>query len=152
MPQPATPREVFHTLVDGVSRMIAGEPDQVERLAQLYAEQTHVVHPMAPLGGAPLVTRDDLRRHFAEGPGMAAGRLRGFHATDIVIHDTTDPEVIVAEFTYRGDGDNGPFAVPCVFILRVHDGKIVASRDYADHLGFARIGGRLDELFTQLKG
>src|SRR5690348_4411844 len=25
--------------------------------------------------------------------------------TDIVLHDTTDPEVIVAEFTYRGDGD-----------------------------------------------
>jgi ketosteroid isomerase-like protein len=82
---------------------------------------------------------------------MAAGRLRGFHATDIVIHDTTDPEVIVAEFTYRGDGDHGPFAVPCVFILRVRDGQIIASRDYTDHLSFARIGGRLDELFAQLK-
>ncbi len=64
----------------------------------------------------------------------------------------TLPLVIVAEFAYRGDGDRGPFAVPCVFVLRVRDGQIVASRDYTDHLGFARIGGRLDDLFAQLKG
>ena len=143
---PRTPTEVFHELVDGVERLVGGEQSQVDRLAALYAEQTDVRHPMAPLGDTPLRTREELRRHFAAGPGDSPG-LTGFHAADIRVHETADPEVVVAEFTYRGEG----FAVPCIFVLRVRDGLIVESRDYTAHLEFARLGGRLDDLFEALR-
>lgn len=145
MTRPRPPHDVFHQLVDGVARLVAGDTDQVDRLAALYADDTHVEHPMSPLGDPPLRTREEVRRHFAR---MTGGNpaLRGWHAGDIVIHDTADPEVIVAEFAYQGDGDQGPFRVPCVFVLRVRDGQIVASRDYVDHLAIARITDRLDAL------
>jgi ketosteroid isomerase-like protein len=60
---------------------------------------------------------------------------------DLVIHETTDPEVIVAEFEYQGTvAETGEeFALPGIFVMRVRDGEIVSSRDYFDHLTAARI-------------
>jgi ketosteroid isomerase-like protein len=150
MPQPPTPREVFHRLVDGVAKLVAGDLDQVDQLAALYAEQTDVTHPMAPLPQPPLRTREDLRRHFADGPGRVGGALPDYRADNVVIHETTDPEVIVAEFEYRGTGPNGPFALPCVFIMRVRDGHIVWSRDYSSRLASAQAFGQLNRLFQDL--
>lgn len=134
-----------------MAALVAGDVGQADRLADLYAEHTQVEHPMSPLGDRPLRTRAELRRHFASGPDMAGDTLRGFHAADIAIHDAADPEVIAAEFTYQGTGDGTPFRVPCVFVLRVRDGQIVASRDYVNHLAFAQLAGRLDDLFQRLR-
>lgn len=145
-----TPTEVFHQLVGGVAKLVAGDERQADALADLYAEQTHVTHPFAPAGAPTLRTREDLRRHFSAGPGAAAGRFRSFAAEHIVVHRTLDPEVVVAEFRYEGESVDGPFTVPCVFVLRVRDGQIVESRDYVHHLETARAAGRLDELVAAL--
>lgn len=139
MATPASPREVFLALVDGVAE---GRWDE---LPSLYAEQTHVVHPFDPLRAPALRTREELRAHFT--PTGGGPRLRRRPA-NITIHETADPEVIVAEFEYRGvDADTGEaFAQPAIFVLRVRDGQIVESRDYFDHLSTARIRGHLDAL------
>jgi hypothetical protein len=34
MPQPATPRDVFHRLVNGVAKLVAGDTGQVDVLAR----------------------------------------------------------------------------------------------------------------------
>jgi ketosteroid isomerase-like protein len=135
------PREVFLALVHGVAQ------ERWDELPNLYAEQTHVVHPFDPLRGPALRTRDDLRAHFR--PTGAGPRLHR-RAADITVHETTDPEVIVAEFEYRGTvaGTGEPFALPGIFVLRVRDGEIVSSRDYFDHLTAARIRGQLDGLIA----
>jgi len=134
-----TPREVFLALVHGVA------DGRWDELPGLYAEQTHVVHPFDPLRGAALRTRDELRAHFR--PTDSGPKLHR-RATNITIHETTDPEVIVAEFEYQGtvDGTGEPFTLPGIFVLRVRDGEIVSSRDYFDHVTAARIRGRLDAL------
>ncbi|MGD0607020.1 MAG: hypothetical protein ABSA53_25965 [Streptosporangiaceae bacterium] len=70
MAQPRSPREVFLALVNGIAE---GNPDG---LPELYAEQTNVVHPFDPLRGAPLRSRDELRKRMeslAARPGRAAG-------------------------------------------------------------------------------
>ncbi len=54
------------------------------------------------------------------------------------------------EFTYAGMAERGAFAVPCVFVVRVRDGQVVESRDYADHVGIARALGRLEPLARAL--
>ena len=70
---------------------------------------------------------------------------------NVTIHETTDPEVIVAEFEYQGTtGAGEAYALPAIFVMRVRDGEIVSSRDYHDHLASARAGGRLGELFAAL--
>jgi len=141
MPEPRSPRDVFLALVHGVAE------NRWDELPDLYAEQTDVVHPFDPLRAPALRTREELREHFT--PTGAGPRLDR-RPVNIVIHETTDPEVIVAEFEYAGTraADGASFRVPCIFVLRVRDGLIVESRDYVDHVGMARARGTLDELFA----
>jgi ketosteroid isomerase-like protein len=139
MTQPRSPREVFLALVHGVAE---GRWDE---LPSLYADQTDVVHPFDPLRAPALRTRDELREHFR--PTGADPRLDRRPA-NITIHETTDPEVIVAEFEYQGTvADTGePYALPGIFVLRVRNGEIVSSRDYFDHVTAARVRGQFDTL------
>jgi ketosteroid isomerase-like protein len=139
-----SPREVFLALVHGVA---AG---RWQELPELYAEETNVVHPFDPLRAPALRTRDELRAHFQ--PSDAVPKMERRPA-NITIHETGDPEVIVAEFEYVGtDARTGePTALPGIFVLRVRDGEIVESRDYFDHLTAARIRGGLGALMTTLE-
>jgi ketosteroid isomerase-like protein len=144
MGQPLSPQDVFLALVNGVAE---GRWDE---LPDLYAEQTHVVHPFDPRRSPALRTRDELREHFRP---TGAGPQLDRRAANITIHETTDPEVIVAEFEYQGTVvDTGePFTQPGIFVLRVRDGEIVSSRDYFDHVTTAGIRGQLDALVAALK-
>lgn len=141
-----TPTDVFLRLVRGVADR------DFEALPGLYAEQTDVRHPMSPYGDHPLLSRDALREHFG-GTGPRVAEVVKFQPANLRIHETRDPEVIVAEFDYAGTviATGEPFTVPCVFVLRVRDGLIVESRDYIDHLAMARARGQLDELLAALK-
>jgi ketosteroid isomerase-like protein len=147
---PPAPADVVRTVADGVCRLIIGEltepqmRTQLDQLARLYAERTDVRHPLAPLGDAPLRTRADVRRHFAEGLARTQG-VESFEAVGHV-HQTSDPELVVFEFSYVGSVNSRPFTVPCVFVTRVRNGVIVESRDYVDHLSMARAFGRLGDL------
>jgi uncharacterized protein len=139
-----SPRDVFLALVHGVA------DERWEELPGLYAERTDVLHPFDPLRGPALRTRDELRAHFTpagEGPRLDR------RVENVVVHETADPEVIVAEFEYRGTvvetGES--FVQPGIFVLRVRDGEIVSSRDYFDHVTGASIRGRLDDLVAAVK-
>lgn len=145
MAQPRSPREVFLALVNGITE---GRWDE---LPSLYADQTDVVHPFDPLRAPALRTRDEIREHFtprehATPTDREPGRRR--RAANITIHETTDPEVIVAEFEYQGTaaGTGEPYVLPAIFVLRVRNGEIVSSRDYFDHLAAAQSRGQLAEL------
>ena len=130
-----TPAEVFLRLVHGVCE------ERWEDVVQLYAEQTDVSHPFAPDGTPPLLSREALRAHFTPPPGYTMPLRR--RPANIRVHETTDPEVIVAEFEYQGEtiATGKPFAVPCVFVMRVRNGQIVESRDYIDHARSVRARG-----------
>jgi ketosteroid isomerase-like protein len=58
---------------------------------------------------------------------------------NVVVHDTVDPEVIIAEYelagiiTTTGQRASAPF----VLMLRVHDGKVVHVREYQNPLALA---------------
>lgn len=140
-----SPREVFLELVTGVAE------GRWDSLPQLYAEQTHVVHPFHPVGGEPLTSRDELRAHFTVPDGAAPVPRRTVE--NVVIHETSDPEVIVAEFEYHGDaaGTGERVVIPAVFVMRVRDGEIVSSRDYLDHLASARFRGQLGEVLDAVR-
>jgi uncharacterized protein len=139
-PTPASPADVFDRLLHGVC------DQRWDDLPGLYAAQTHVLHPLDPFRSPPLLTREELARHF-QGGAEILGDLR-FEAAAITVHETSDPEVVIGEFEYRGvaPGTGEPFAIPNIFVLRVRDGQIVASRDYVDHIEIARLLGKLDGL------
>jgi ketosteroid isomerase-like protein len=145
MSRPQTPREVFLALVTGVAE------ERWDELPELYAEETDVLHPIDPFRGPALRTRDQLREHFT--PTSAGPRLRR-RVENVTVHETADPEVVVAEFEYHGTvvETGEPFVQPGIFVLRVRDGEIVSSRDYLDHVTSMRVRGRLPELVAAVEG
>jgi hypothetical protein len=57
-------------------------------------------------------------------------RLRRFEKP--VVHETTDPELLVLEFEAVGDTDaeNAPSRLPDIQLWRVRDGHVLSMRDY----------------------
>jgi uncharacterized protein len=73
---------------------------------------------------------------------------RVLEASNVVVHDTADPEVVIAKLDYDGRvaTTGHTFRVANVQVLRVLDGRIVSSRDHHDHLSLAAAVGRLQGL------
>lgn len=140
-----SPREVFLRLVHGVAD---GEFDE---LPNLYGEVTDVRHPMATPEAEPLTSRRALQEHFTV-PPEARDSLPKRRVVDVVVHETADPEVIIAEFAYEFTlPDASPAKVPCVFVMRVRDGRIIESRDYIDPIRTYTARGHLDRLVASLR-
>ena len=169
-----TPEEVFLKLVRGIGDR------ELAALPELYAERTDVRHPMNPYGDHPLLSRDALREHggtelkalgdgfmasfpsatralqFAAALQRAVGtraEVIRFQPENIRVHQTADPEVIVAEFDYVGTviATGEPFSASNVIVLRVRDGQIVESRDSIDHVAMTRARGLTEQLVTALR-
>jgi ketosteroid isomerase-like protein len=142
MSESATPREVFERLIGGIARQ------EWQQLPDLYAEDTVVEHPFGAPEPLRLQGREQLRKHFA----AAAGGPVELQAHNVVVHETSDPEVIVAEFDYDGrvTTTDRRFTVSNIQVLRVRDGQILSSRDYHDHLALAKATGSLPQLVAAL--
>ncbi|MFG3020001.1 nuclear transport factor 2 family protein [Streptomyces sp. NPDC048254] len=98
-----------------------------------------------------MTSRRALQEHFTvppEGPESLPKR----RVVDVLVHETADPEVIVAEFAYEFTlPDDSTAKVPCVFVMRVRDGRIIESRDYIDPIRAYTVRGDLDLLITSLR-
>jgi ketosteroid isomerase-like protein len=133
-------------------RLVHGVADgDVDALPDLYGEVTDVRHPMGTPASEPLRSRRALQEHFAVPPEVRE-TLPKRRVVDVVVHETADPEVIVAEFGYEFTSPDGSAAkVPCVFVMRVRDGRIIESRDYIDPIRTYTARGELDRLIAVLR-
>jgi ketosteroid isomerase-like protein len=127
---------VFESLLAGI-----GEGRWSE-LADLYAPDTVVEQPMMPPRRLRIQGRDEVRRHFE----AAAGSGFTIHPTNVVIHQTSDPELLIAEFDYHLRYAGRTTTSANIQVMRIRDGLIVESRDYHDHLRFAALAGRAEPL------
>ncbi|MFD0273484.1 nuclear transport factor 2 family protein [Kitasatospora sp. NPDC127111] len=145
MPEALSPREVFQKLLDGIT---AG---RFSELAELYAEDAVVETVLAPVGPRRFEGRAAVAERFAE---VAANSPLKLTATNVVIRETDDPEVIVSEWTYQAHHrvTGRDFEAANIQVLRARDGLIVSTRDYHDHLALAVAGGNLPELVEALNG
>jgi len=100
-------------------------------LADCYAEDVVVELPFTP-AGVPRVTRgrEELRSRFK----AASAVRRLMKADNVVVHETSDPAVLVAEFDLHNEwlADGSVFVSSYVLVLTVRHGEIVESRDYSD--------------------
>jgi ketosteroid isomerase-like protein len=140
MSDPTSPHQVLESLLQGIS------DGRWNDLADLYAEGAVVEMPFAPSGPTRLEGREAVRAHFA---AAAEGPLK-LQASNVVVHDTGDPEVVIAEFDYQGQvtTTGRSFRVANIQVLRVRDGQIVSSRDFHNHLAIAAALGQ--ELLSSL--
>ncbi len=119
-----TPRQLF-TLMQ---RQWLGD---TQTFTELLAEDAIIEMPFARPGRPSRIEGREKFHAFAQ-PQQAAFPVRFDAVTDIVIHDTADPEVIVAEYTLVGTlTTTGHSAeAPFIAVLRARDGQIVNWREY----------------------
>jgi uncharacterized protein len=93
-------------------------------------------------------TREDLRARFQAGAAVR----RYTSVREVTIHETSDPEVIVAEYELHGEmtATGEPFSARFAMVITVRDGHIVHSRDYADPITGARLRGTVPDLISAL--
>lgn len=130
------PREVLERLRQRL------EADDKQAFADLLAADGVVEWPFTPPGVPERVVGRDAMRSFLARAG-AANRLR-YEQVDFDVHDTQDPEVIVAEMRVRGTNveTGSPFRLRAIAVMRARDGEIVSYRDYIDPLALARVTGQ----------
>jgi uncharacterized protein len=119
-------------------------------MADCYAEQFVIEMPFAA-GLAPeraQLTREEFRARVTA--GLSSRRYT--RALDVRIHETADPEVVVAEYRLEGHkvADASSFSLAFVMVVTVRDGLIVHSRDYSNPIDGARLLGRLSQLVELL--
>lgn len=126
-----TPRQIFDRCLEG---MRTGTHD----FDDLLAEDCVVETPFA--AGGPRRTTGRAEFLARAVPERAALPVRFDHARTLAVHETTDPEVIVAEYELGGTvlGSGRRESACFVVVLRAHDGRITHWREYQDTLAIAR--------------
>ncbi|MFB9833522.1 nuclear transport factor 2 family protein [Actinoallomurus acaciae] len=129
----ATPREVLARLHE---LTVADEAGAVD----LYAEDAVHEIPFAPAGAPARVEgQEALRRLMDAQGGRSPVKYQGFE--NVQVWDTTDPEVIIAEYEVVGTvvSTGAGFRLSQLLILRVRDGRILLTRSYLDPGRFAEL-------------
>jgi uncharacterized protein len=73
--------------------------------------------------------REALRALMNAQSGRSPVTYEGFE--NLTVWETTDPEVIIAEYEIAGTGADGAgFRIPQLLVLRVRDGRIALTRSY----------------------
>ncbi|WP_051570858.1 nuclear transport factor 2 family protein [Cryptosporangium arvum] len=123
--------DLFHRLLDGLSS------DDWTALADLYAEDAHVTIPLALPEPTVLDGRAEIAAHFAR---MTSMPVR-FTVANAVVHETVDPDVVIAEFVYdvHVTTTGARARVSNVQYLRSRDGLIAETHDYHDHTRLGRV-------------
>ncbi|WP_433450200.1 nuclear transport factor 2 family protein [Streptomyces sp. CA-142005] len=129
---PRTPRDV---LARYYRAMLDKSADD---LADLYAVDAVHEFPFTSPGFPPRFEgREAVRAGYRAAWG--AGPAQVEEIEQIAIHDTADPEVVIAEQVVRGSlpATGASFSVPGLLVLRVRDGLLTRVRDYMDSAGVA---------------
>ena len=142
MSRPASPQEVVEAVMQGIA------DQNWQDLHKLYCEQAVVEYPFALPAPTRIEGQEAIRKHFAT---FAAAPLK-LQVRNMVVRQTTDPEVVVAEWDYDGlvTTTGRMFRVSNIQVSRVRHGKIVESRDYHNHALMANVMGRLPVLVAAL--
>lgn len=119
-----SPRETAELLL---RTLVTGSRDEI---ADLYAPDVRIVNVWAPGGPATSEGRETLRARM-----NATAKLWDFESTsDVAVHETTDPEVILLEYRVNGRiaASGRAFSLGFVSVLRIVDGLIAHARDYSN--------------------
>lgn len=130
------PREVL-------DRMLPMLRDKdLDGLADMYAEDGVHELPFAPPNAPRRIEgREQIRDYFNS--TLSDVPLEFHEFRPMKIHDTDDPEVIVAEYDVHGEATNTgrTFTVRYLWVLKISNGEIVSWRDYWNPLEILDLQG-----------
>ncbi|RSD13671.1 nuclear transport factor 2 family protein [Amycolatopsis eburnea] len=119
--------------------------------AGLWAEDGVLEFPFAAPGyPARVEGRDAIREYLRDYPNLLDIR----EVTAKTVHETTDPAVVVAEFTVAGVvvATQKPYELSYIAVITVEDGEIRRYRDYWSPQAAADLLGGADELTAAFTG
>jgi ketosteroid isomerase-like protein len=123
---------------DTVERMLrAGRELDIETFVELMAPDGYIEWPYRPPGvPARLRGRTEIRQFLT---AAASEFIRFDEYRDVVVHETTDPEVIIVEYEAHGTvvPTGAPFLQTVIAVFRVRNGQILSYRDYINPLPLA---------------
>ncbi|MFG1645805.1 nuclear transport factor 2 family protein [Amycolatopsis sp. NPDC049252] len=127
----ATSREV----VERVLR--AGLAMDTDTFVGLIAPDGYIEWPYRPAGVPDRLEGREQIREFLT--AQAKGLVRFDEYRNTVIHETTDPEVVIVEYDVHGTvvPTGAPFHQTIIAVLRIRDGLVVSYRDYLNPLVLA---------------
>ncbi|WP_336216852.1 nuclear transport factor 2 family protein [Nonomuraea sp. LPB2021202275-12-8] len=106
-----------------------------DALASLYAEDG--LHEF-PFGGLrPYKGRQEIRTGYQASWGSTPAVVREIR--NVVVHHSTDPEVVIVEQETVVTVNDHPITVPSLLVLRIRDGRIIHTRDYMDTSAIAAV-------------
>lgn len=120
-----TPRETLDVMLPLL------RDKELGALADMYAIDGVHELPFAPPGAPTRIEgRERVRQYFTGTLAQVPLMFHAFHA--VAVYDTTDPEVIIAEYDAEGEvADTGRrFTTRYLWVLRIVDGRIACWRDY----------------------
>jgi len=125
--QVAGPREVLAGFLDLLLRR---DPALLDRYA------ADAVHEF-PFDGRRMIGRDQIKTAFTAGWARNRYRVAGFG--EPVVYQTSDSEVIIAEYdvTVAAVASGTSFTGPIVLVLRARSGEIASIREYFNPAGAA---------------
>lgn len=139
MTESTTPVRTAREVAEQVFRMVE-HSDVV--FSDLFAADGVLEYPFA---GPGMPSRIEGREAIAEFHGnLSQLRTRiDREGATWTLHETTDPEVVIAEFEHHGTivPEGKPYELIAVGVMRVRDGEIVSYRDYMNPLAIAALAG-----------
>jgi len=143
MPDQMTPRQVVEALMQGIS------DGRWHELHAFYAADAVVEYPFGLPKPSRLEGIETIRTYFA----AVSGFPLALRARNMVVRQTTDPDVVIAEWDYdvTVTSTNRSLSVSNIQVTTVRNGMIVASRDYHNHFALAEATGRLPALLAALE-
>lgn len=109
-----------------------------DELADLYSEDGVHEFPFRMPGMVERYNgREEIRAGYRASWGATPASVEEIR--NVVIHQSTDPEVLVVEHETAVTVYGQPYTVPGLLVLRVRDGKIVHTRDYMDATAVASL-------------
>jgi uncharacterized protein len=126
----ATSRDVVEQVLRASREM------DTETFVNLIAPDGYIEWPYRPAG---IPGRVEGREQISEFLAETKGLVRFDEYRDTVIHETTDPEVVIVEYDAHGTvlPTGAPLHQTIIAVLRIKEGLVVSYRDYLNPLVLA---------------
>ncbi|MFF5291322.1 nuclear transport factor 2 family protein [Paractinoplanes globisporus] len=121
----------------------AGRSLDVEALVALMAPDGYIEWPYRPPGAPARVQgHAEIRAHLTR---VAQGFLRFDDYRNVVIHETTDPDVVIVEYDVHATvlKTGAPLDQSVIAVFHLRNGQIHAYRDYINPLPLAEAYGKM---------
>ena len=145
-----TPAEIVAALIDLMSKQKVQEAlalyhDDVDVRVEFGLPHRHEVKGKARLQSLVQALKE-------QNQGTRARMYQDISVENLVIHQTTNPDIVIAEWTYRSRINGATVENPNIIVVECREGKVYRSRDYHNHVTRAVADGTLPALIEAIRG